>query len=292
MMSVSVVIPAFNEGAYLVDTVERILDVTDHDAFDVVVADDGSTDGSGERVARRFGPHVRVVRGGELGVSGARNLGAQRAEGEVLVFLDGHSYVQPDWLTLLCAPLERPEVGMVGPGLADLRRGDRNAGYGAAWSGAALGMVWLPRHCDDPYPVPLLPGACQALRRADFERVGGYDDGMRRWGSEDLELSLRLWLLGLELLVQPKTLVHHLFRDRQTYRVDPAQVGYNRLRLALLHFGAERSARVIDAHKPVAEFAQMMLWLLYSDTLRRRERFLEVRHHDDDWYFARFGEHV
>jgi glycosyltransferase involved in cell wall biosynthesis len=283
------VIPAHNEGENLVDTVECILDNTDYPAFEIIVVDDGSTDGSGEIVARRFGRRAQVVHGQNLGVPGARNLGAQHASGDALVFLDGHCYVQPPWMAQLVEPLAQPHVGMVGPGFADLRRGDTQAGYGAMWRSPMLDMRWLPRQGDTPYAVPLLPGGCQVMRRANFERLGGFDGGMTRWGSEDHEISLRFWLMGYELVAQPQTLIHHLFREKQNYHVDQAQIGYNRLRLALLHFNPTRLARVIESFQPTRDFAQIMIWLLHSDTMQRRAQWMEERCRDDDWFFARFN---
>ncbi|NJN19410.1 MAG: glycosyltransferase [Oscillochloris sp.] len=288
MMPVSVIIPTHNEGENLVDTVECILDNTDYPAFELIVVDDGSSDGSCDTVARRFGRRAAVVRGQDLGVSGARNLGAHHAAGDLLIFIDAHCYVQADWMRLLVAPLEQPQIGMVGPAFADLRRGDMQAGYGAIWQNAMLDMGWLPRRSDTPYAVPLLIGGCQVVRRRDFARLGGYDSGMTRWGSEDLELSLRFWLMGFESVIQPQALVHHLFRDRQNYHVDQAAICYNRLRMAFMHFNPVRLARVVDALKPAYEFARIMIMLMQSDTMQRRNQFLEARCRDDDWFFARF----
>ena len=291
LSKVSVVIPAHNEGENLIDTVGCILENTVYPDFEIIVVDDGSTDGSGDRVADSFGAkgRVSVVRAAGLGVAGARNLGAQWASGEILVFLDGHCYTPPGWMTALIAPLGDPQVGIVGPSFASLHEGNGARGFGATWRDASLEIEWLPQRGDEPYPLPLLPGGCHAMRLSDFEKIGYYDSGMTRWGSEDQELSLRAWLMGYQVVVQPQAIIYHLFRKRHPYQVDASQVLYNRLRMALLHLREERVARVIDYYKCTHGFAQIIIWLLQSDVMDRRRQFQEMRCRDDNWFFARFG---
>ncbi|MEJ2366620.1 MAG: glycosyltransferase, partial [Deltaproteobacteria bacterium] len=279
---VSVVIPAFNEGENLVDTVHCILNNSAQQDLEVIVVDDGSTDGSGDRVERTFveDGRVSVVRGVEQGVAGARNLGASGATGEVLVFLDGHCYTPPGCIASLTAILENPEVGMVGPAFASLGHGKGPRGLGVTWRDCSLEIQWLPQQGKTPYPVPLLIGACQAMRREDFGTLGRYDQGMTRWGSEDLEMCLRVWLMGYRVLVQPQTVVFHLFRKRHPYEVSGAKILYNQLRMVLLHMSTDRIARVFDYCKAKPEFS------------RSRRRFQIRRHYDDDWFFSRFSCHI
>lgn len=288
---VSVVIPAHNERENLADTVDCVLESAGDLAVEVIVVDDGSTDGSGENVRQHFehDSAVSVLRGENLGVPGARNLGARHAQGEVLIFLDAHCYTPPGWMQRLIAPLEKPGVGIVGPAIANLAQPDNPAGCGAVWSSAALDWKWLPCLKADVYPVPLLPGGCQAVRRADFVRLGGFDAGMTRWGSQDYELTLHFWLMGYEAVGQPRSVIYHLFHDHARYRVDYDGVIYNRLRLALLHFSDERCARVIDHLRGVPGFSGAIMRLLSSDTIQRREQLRRECCRDDDWYFSFFG---
>src|SRR5919106_3948959 len=137
---VSVVIPSYNEGDYLIDTVRCVLENTRYPDFQGVMVDDGSTDGSGEQVSCFFKDSglVSVIRAPGLGVAGTRNLGAQSSSGEVLIFLDAHSYTPPGWMTGLVEPLADPEVGMVGPGFADLKSFGGAPGMGVIWRDASL----------------------------------------------------------------------------------------------------------------------------------------------------------
>lgn len=288
---VSVVIPAHNESENLVDTVRYVVENAGYPDLEVLVVDDGSTDGSGDRVWEVFGNDRRVgmVRAEGAGVAGARNLGAACASGKILVFLDAHCYTPPNWLAGLIKPLADARVGMVGPVFAIMHNGSDIRGWGMNWRDASLQVEWLGQREDTAYPVPLLGGACQAVRKADLERLGYYDGGMTRWGSEDQELCLRYWLMGYEVLVQPQTVVYHVFRQSHPYEVQARKIVYNRLRMAMLHLSDERVDRVLNCYRNMVGFEEIIGWLQRSDTTTRRDQLRELRSRDDDWFCTRFG---
>ena len=288
----TVVVPAHNEGANLLDTVDCVLSAAAGRGLEVVVVLDGEQrDGSREAMDRICAgdERVSVVETAGLGVAGARNAGAELARGRTIVFLDAHCYIPPSALWRMLEPLERDGVGLVGPAMRSLRDSRAEAGLGVTLVDASLETAWLLRQGPEPYPVPMVIGACQAMRRADFERLGGYDPGMTRWGSEDLELCLRMWLSGLEVVVDPRVDVYHLFRDTHAYPVEAAGVVHNRLRMAALHLNPERLARVVARLRAVAGFDEALARLLCGDVARRRVELERTREHDDDWLLERFG---
>ncbi len=287
----SVVLPSHNEGDRVVDTVACIVSNTRLPDIEVIVVDDGSSDGSPERLRSRFGDGgpLRVLHGNGLGVVGARNLGAREARGEVVVFLDAHCYVHPGWLEGLVQALERPEVGMVGPAVGSFSHHPGLLGYGVSFVDATLRTRWLPRLHTEPYSVPLLCGCCQAFRRELFLAIGGFDSGMPRWGSEDLEIGLRLYLLGYEVQVVPSSVIHHLFRESHPYEVAHAVILHNLLRMAILHLGRERFGRVVAGYRRFDGFDDGWRMLAESDAFAVRERLAATRRRDDDWYCRRFG---
>jgi len=286
----SIVIPAHNEGENLVDTVHCVLENSACPDFEIVVVDDASTDGSSERLSTLFGddPRVSIVRAEGVGVANARNLGADRASGKILIFLDGHCYTPPDWIDGLIEPLEDKRVGMVGPAVATMSQGSEVRGLGMTWRNRSLEAEWLPQSENTAYPVPLLGGACQAVRKEDFEKLGNYDSGMTRFGSEDLEICLRYWLMGYEVLVQPRTVIYHLFRQTHPYQVHTQKIIYNRLRMAMLHLSEERISRVLDYHSSTPGFDEIMRWLKQSHVMDRRKQLMQQRCRDDDWFCKRF----
>jgi len=287
-VSVSVVIPSHNEGQQLLDTVDCLL-VGLPPAGEIVVVDDGSTDGSGEQLARLGHPGVRVLRPAErLGAARARNYGATCATGEVLVFSDAHVRLAPDWPARLLPVLVEPGVGAVAPAVSVMHASHGAVGYGFQWKDAALNVDWLGWQGEQPHAVPLLPGCFLCIRHDLFAQIGGFDNGLMVWGSEDGELSLRVWLLGYECWVVPTLEVVHLFRAAHPYTVEWELVLHNLLRVGVVHFGQARLARMIASFGANAAFANAFARLLEGDAWARRAWLRSRRLHDDDWFFRRF----
>lgn len=282
---VSVVIVSRNEGRNLRTTVDAFLR-TSPASVEIVVLDDGSTDGSAEFLARRRSP-VRLLRSGGLGVTKARNHGARQARGEAVVFADAHVEPPAGWLNPLWSALGGRGVGAVAPGTAMMDKPDRKA-YGLRLTDSDLSTEWLGKVRSNPYPAAILPGCFLAMPREVFEATGGFDEGMHTWGMSDIEMSLRMWLLGYELLVVPEIAVPHLFRKKHPYQVRWRAFLHNKARVAFVHFGEERIARVFAAIRGHSEFPAAMSLLARGDAGERRKELLARRRRDDDWYFQKF----
>lgn len=285
---ISVVVASLNEGEYLRRTVESF-----HahlpTAGEIIVVDDGSTDGSVDCLIRAD-LRATVLRAGErLGVARARNFGARHAKGEVLVFSDAHVEVPPDWAGPLQAALAQLEVGAVGPGISIMRPTPvESTGYGQRWRDATLDTAWLGLRGKYSYPVPLLGGGFIAMRRCTFEAIGGFDSGMMVWGAEDSELCIRLWTFGYECWVIPSVEVVHRFRPTYPYQVSWEPVLHNKLRLATVHFGPERLRRVVECLKQNSAFPAASARLTSSDVENRSWMIRSLRRYDDEWFFSKF----
>ena len=111
--TVSVVIPAHNAEAWIGDAIDSVLTQT-HAATEIIVVDDGSTDGTGARL-REYGEKIRVVTQPNAGVSQSRNVGMRAARGEFIAFLDADDVWDPRKLELqVWAMRENPEIGVLG----------------------------------------------------------------------------------------------------------------------------------------------------------------------------------
>ena len=111
---VSVIIPTFDRRQALREAVDSVLSQS-HPEVEVIVVDDGSTDGTGEFMASAFDdPRVRYRYQANAGVSAARNAGLDLATGAYIAFLDSDDTWEPWHLSLLVAGLDRhPEVGLI-----------------------------------------------------------------------------------------------------------------------------------------------------------------------------------
>ncbi len=281
----STVVISLEEGENLRLTVEQ-LRRTLPAASEIIVVDDGSTDGSAGFLEREGAP-AHLVRGHGLGVAQARNRGAAEARGDVLLFVDAHMELPERWWEPLAGLLGRG-VAAAAPAVRDVKQTQRK-GFGLRITGPELTAEWLPVGESHPHPVPILPGCSLAIPREVFQRSGGFDSGMIRSQGIDNEFCLRLWLLGYECWVVPEVEVVHLFRDRHPYELRWETVLHNRLRLALVHFDQRRIARVVEALHAHCGFAGAVALAADSDVLTRRAAMTGRRQRDADWFFDRFG---
>jgi GT2 family glycosyltransferase len=198
-------------------------------AFEVIVVDDGSRDGTWAMLERR--PGVVAIRREAAGGPGvARNDGAKRARGRALVFLDSDCRVLPGWLGAMLLPLERDGVGAVGgaEALDPLEPLLGRVFHFVLTSPLTTGRI---RGGSGGRAAKYRPRSYSlAVRRSDFERAGGFAPMHH---GEDIDFVTRIGALGLELVHAPEARVHH--RRRRTW------TGFSRQLFAM---GRARSALI------------------------------------------------
>src|SRR4051812_33705418 len=118
---ISVVVISRNEGKELKWTVENFDDTLPEGA-EIIVVDDGSSDGSAKDVARRRG-RIKLYEIKNQGVARARNFGARQAKGDVVIYADAHLRLDADWWRPMTEVLQDPKVGGVAPGITGYRPG-------------------------------------------------------------------------------------------------------------------------------------------------------------------------
>lgn len=197
--SVSVVIPLYNKRAYVERALGSVLAQRDV-ALEVIVVDDGSTDGSAEAVASCTDPRVRLIRQPNQGPGAARNTGWRAAAGPCVAFLDADDHWAPDYLTNSLQRLDAdPEAAAVSLGfLEETDRGVVDPGPGAL---LASGVQWgrFAVTADTPplrvvRVLEFMFSQSTVVRRAVLERFGGFFALERCTYGEDTFLWLQVLL--------------------------------------------------------------------------------------------------
>jgi GT2 family glycosyltransferase len=184
--------------------------------FEIVISDNGSTDGSAE-LLRQF-PEVRVLENGKnLGFAAANNRAAEVARGEILVFLNPDTRVEPDWLEELLVPFSEPTVGLTTSKLLLMSRPDRiNTGGNVvhyAGFGMCRGMDRPRETLSEEGEVAAVSGAAFAIRRELFEQMRGFDEDFFIY-MEETDLSMRCRLAGWRIVYTPRSIVYHDYAMR------------------------------------------------------------------------------
>ncbi|WP_405784225.1 glycosyltransferase [Streptomyces sp. NBC_00859] len=182
---VSVLVPAYNERACIVSTV-RSLAASDH-PVEVVVIDDGSSDGTADLVEALRLPGVRVVRQRNAGKAAALNNGIAHARHDLVVMMDGDTVFEAATVRELVQPFADPRVGAVA---GNAKVGNRDSLIGA-WQHIeyVMGFNLDRRMYDVLRCMPTIPGAVGAFRRTALDRVGGMSEDTL---AEDTDITMAL----------------------------------------------------------------------------------------------------
>jgi len=188
--AVSIVVPAFNE-AVGIERAVRSLAASEYPAFEIVVVDDGSSDGTGELVDRLELPGVSVVRQPNAGKPAALNRGIEESRHEIVVMVDADTVFEPTTLRNLVQPFRSSGVGAVS---GNTKVGNRHGLLGR-WQHIEYVMGFnLDRRLFDVLRcMPTVPGAVGAFRRRALTDVGGVSGATL---AEDTDLTLSIGRAG------------------------------------------------------------------------------------------------
>lgn len=201
-MRITAAVPCYNAERFIAGCIESLL-AQSRPPDEILVVDDGSTDRTGQVLARLQGVRV-ITLAQNKGVAHARNVLLNNASGEAIVFIDADTVADPDLIRELEAYYEEGAAGVggraieaAGDSLADRwRRLHACQGHGDEFK-ASVDFLW---------------GVCSSYRRQVLLEAGGFDERFRTNG-EDAEMGFRLNRVGKRLAYTPDALVHHQRTD-------------------------------------------------------------------------------
>lgn len=226
--SMSVVVCAYNEEK-VIDACVRSLLASSYPDLEIIVCDDGSTDGTAE-IARSHG--ITLLSLEHVGLSRARNVGFQHASGEIIAYLDADAECHPDWPYHLALSFESGAASTGGPNLP----------FDTAELLVERAVAAAP---GNPRQVLLshdraehVPGCNMAFRRDVLDELGGFDPRFTTAG-DDVDLCWRIADAGYSIAYAPAAQIRHHRRD-SVRRFVRQQRGYGRAERLLANVHGHR----------------------------------------------------
>ncbi len=261
---ISIVITAYNEGAEVRRTIDSVRAAT-HRPYEIILVDDGSTDGSCIDLDASDLTIVRHVE--RQGVAPSRNAGCAVASGEVFAFLDAHQRLSEGCLNQ-CAELAVERRAIVWPDVRGLE--DRGwTGHGATAGLCPKHGYFLPRwQTRTPRTkvsnISALIAPGYVMPRSVYERVR-WDPMLRGWGATEAAIWVQAWCLGIEILHLCGPLARHLFRKTSHFDTPQEEIWRNHAIVARTCFDdtAWRDYWLPNVFAPVlspATLAELAIW--------------------------------
>jgi GT2 family glycosyltransferase len=216
-MEVSIIIPTLNREEILLETLRGISKLPGD--FEVLVVDQSDTAISNE-ILREIDQRIRLVRVEEKGLPNARNIGAEEADGEVLIYLDDDVVIQnPDFVDAHVRNFQDPLVGAVAGRVE--QPGEKIAKKLIGGIRTPLLIVGGSFNYEEKQRVTGMIGCNFSIRKELVRSLGGFDKGFV--GSANLEesdMAMRVTRAGYKIMFEPEAFLHHLAWQKGGVRND------------------------------------------------------------------------
>jgi glycosyltransferase involved in cell wall biosynthesis len=202
-VDVSVIVPVFNGANKLRKCIKALQQQKTARRYEIIVVDDGSTDRGVEGIR---GNGVKVFQQKNQGPAAARNLGVEKARGDIVLFTDADCEPQADWIEQMLGPFENGSIsGVKGAYLTRQKK-------------------IVPRFVQLEYEskyekmkkdhyIDFIDTYSAGFLKEDFLKAGGYDTQFTTASVEDQEFSFRMWDKGYRMVFNPDAIVHHTHSD-------------------------------------------------------------------------------
>jgi GT2 family glycosyltransferase len=323
---ISIVISSCGDGIWLKRTVDSIRAMTTWSNYEIIIVLNYSSENSRyndvEFLRHSAYKDVIVIESDHpLGVSGARNTGASIAKGYFISFMDGHSLVlTPDWVQHILNQFHNdPQLCVICPEiryfhgngkfLSDELRWANHYVWGATWDWKAISFsqeeYWIGDiHHQNPqfdktqiYNALSCPGSITFIRRDTLLELGLFDVSIAGWGREILDFTIRTWLMGYHVQVNPNVKMAHRVKqdisDYQYLRAWNYEIYASLLPSYKYFTNPNRIERCRNFYLDRMQFKD---YVSFADDRAKqfrldeyKEGFVRMAKYSDDWLFAMFN---
>lgn len=210
MPTVTLVIVTYNSSDVLPACAASLAQLVVPGGYELIIVDNASRDDS-VAVAHRHFPTAHIITNDHnRGFASAVNQGVVAGSGRIVATLNPDTEVAPSWLDALVATLDRdPQIGIVGSAITDPHDGHLLHSGGQYDAVTFRTMHRAEVRQTSEADVDYVTGAGMALRRSDWQRLGGFDEGFFPAYFEDLDLCLRVRVSGQRCVFVPQAQLHH-----------------------------------------------------------------------------------
>ena len=203
---ISIVVPAFNEAAVIQSSLSSLLELR-YPYYEIIAVDDGSTDGTYEKMkefeGNHYGVRVSVYRKENSGKADALNYGIRRSKAQLVVCMDSDSRLTPDALRYAVYHFQDPNVGAIAGNVKVINRHNIWTKLQALEYIEGLNIV---RNAQAFWrTVNVVPGPIGIFRRTAIEGTGGYDSDTF---AEDFDMTVKLLADGWKISYEPKAIAY------------------------------------------------------------------------------------
>lgn len=192
-------------------------------------------------------PKVSVIRlRPSHGLMVARQTGIERSRSDYFVVMDSHMEVVTGWLEPLIHRLVEQPKALLCSKIGNIDNKDFHVSFGVGgktkfvgfnfhldeqWNNYDMSYLQKHRNSTQPLEIAMVQGMFVAMRKDFFLQLGGFDTGMQIWGTEQVELSIKVWTCGGTVEIVPCSMAAHLYRHTPWAKNSTARAR-NRLRVA------------------------------------------------------------
>jgi glycosyltransferase involved in cell wall biosynthesis len=262
---VTIIVPAYNQAAYVGEAIESVLRQTYRD-WELIVVDDGSTDETAAIIATFDDPRIRYIHQANKGLPGARNTGIAHSRGDYLAFLDADDFYHQEKLAVQVAHLQQnPEIGLSYSGRIHIDQEGTPIWIYRSSNRVGLHDLVL----DFPFTINDF-----LIRRSLVEAVGGFDESYRLHG-EDRDFYLRLALAGCQFGGTKRALAYRRLHAHRVYKGIPERISIM-LRALETAFNDPRCPQDVMTLREQAYGKIYLVWAYYE--FAQEETDLALQH--------------